>query len=55
MGYEHRKGAVGVGGAGKDNHTHIHTHTQCPRDTQGGLSLGQVSDTILTHVGLALH
>ena len=30
-----------------------HTHTQCPRDTQGGWSLGQGSDTILTNVGMA--
>ena len=37
----------GVGGPGKGQHTHsVH------RDTQGGLSHGQGSDTILTHVGV---
>ena len=34
--------------------THTHTHTQSvPRDTQGGWSLVQGSDAILTHVCLA--
>ena len=33
-------------------HTHTHTHSVL-RDTQGGLSFGQGSDTILIHVGLA--
>ena len=32
--------------------THTHTHS-VRRDTQGGLSHGQGSDTILTHVGVA--
>ena len=39
----------GVGGPGKGQHTHsVH------RDTQGGWNLGQGSDPILTHVGVAL-
>ena len=43
----------GVGGAGKANtHTHTHTHS-VPRHTLCGWSLGQGSDTILTHVGMA--
>ena len=33
-----------------NTHTHTHTHSVL-RDTQGGLSLGQGSDTILTHAG----
>ena len=34
--------------------TYTHTHTQCvPRDTQDGWSLGEGSDVILTHVGMA--
>ena len=34
--------------------THLHTHTNSvPRDTQGGWSLGQRSDAILTHVSVA--
>ena len=38
----------GVGGPGKGQHTHsVH------RDTQGGWSRGQGTDTILTHVGVA--
>ena len=35
--------------------THMHTHTYSVlRDTQGGWSLGQGSDAILTHVSVAL-
>ena len=34
-------------------HTHTHTHT-VPFDTQGGWHLGQCSEAILTHVGVAL-
>ena len=42
----------GVGEAGNGKYTH--THTQCvPRDTQDGWSLGEGSDVILTHVGVA--
>ena len=38
----------------KHTHTHTHTHTHSvARHTQDGWSLGQRSDTILTHVGLA--
>ena len=42
MGYEHREDALVGGGAGNGKHTqtHTHAHTQCPRDTQGGWSLG---------------
>ena len=29
------------------------THTHTPQDTQGGWSLGQGSDAILTHAGVA--
>ena len=40
--------------ANTHTHTHTHTHTQCvPRDTQDGWSLGEGSDVILTHVGVA--
>ena len=54
MGYEHREDAVGVWGAGNVKHKHTHTHTHSVlRDTQGGLSLGQGSDTIVTHAGVA--
>ena len=42
----------GVGGADNGKHTHTHIHS-VPRDTQGGWSLGQGSDTILTHVCVA--
>ena len=42
----------GVGGAGNVKHTHAHTYS-FPRDTQGGWSLGQGSDAILTHVSVA--
>ena len=54
MGYEQCKEALGVGEAGKGKHTHIHTQS-VPRDTQGGWSLGQRSDTISTHIGVAPH
>ena len=50
IGYEHREDAVG--GAGYVKHTHSHTHT-VSRVTQGGWSLGQGSDAILAHVGVA--
>ena len=36
-----------------NTYTHAYTHT-IPRDTQVGWSIGQGSDAILTHVGLAL-
>ena len=42
----------GVGGAGNVKHTHTHAHT-LPRDTQDGLTLGQGSDAVLTHVSVA--
>ena len=41
-----------MGGAGNGTHSHTHTHS-VPRDTHGGCSLGQGSDTILTNVGMA--
>ena len=41
-----------VGGACNGKHTHTHIHS-VPRDTQGGWSLGQGSDAILTHVSMA--
>ena len=54
MGYEHREDALRGRVAGKGKHTHKHTHTHSVRrDTQGGWSHGQGSDTILTHVGMA--
>ena len=54
VGYEHREDAVGGVGAGNVKHKHTHTHTHSVlRDTQGGLSLGQGSDKILTHAGVA--
>ena len=41
-----------VGEAGNGKYTH--TDTQCvPGDTQDGWSLGEGSDVILTHVGVA--
>ena len=44
----------GVVGAGNVKHTHTHTHSHTlPRDTQDGLTLGQGSDTVLTHVRVA--
>ena len=52
LGCEHREDAVGSGGAGNVKHTHTRTRTHThivPRDTQDAWSLGQVSDTILTH------
>ena len=54
MGCEHREDAVGTGRAcnAKQTHTHTHTHSVLS-DTQGGWSLGQGSDTILTDVGVA--
>ena len=36
-----------------NTHTHTHPHS-VPRDTKGGWSLGQGSETILTHAGVAL-
>ena len=54
MGNEYREDAVGSGGSMKwQTHTHTLTHI-VTRDTQGGRSLGQRSDPILTHVGMAL-
>ena len=41
-----------MGGAGNVKHTHTHTHS-VPRDTQGGWSLEQGSETILINVGVA--
>ena len=53
MGYEHQENASGCGGS-RQWQTHTHTHTQSVhRHTQGGWSLGQGSDTILTHVSAA--
>ena len=52
MGYEHREDEVEVGGAGNGKHTHTLTHS-VPRDTQGGWSLVQGWDAILTHVSVA--
>ena len=49
MGYEHQGDAVGGGGSGQWQ-THAHS---VPRDTQGGWSPGQCSETILTHVSVA--
>ena len=49
MGYEHREDEVGGGGS-RQCQTHTHRVT---RDTQDGWSLGQGSDAILTHVGVA--
>ena len=46
----------GVGGEGNVKHTHTHTHTHTHsvhRATQGGWSLRQRSDAIMTHVGVA--
>ena len=55
MGYKHREEAVGGGGSRQcQTHTHTHKHThRVPNDTQGGWSLGQGSDAILAHVGVA--
>ena len=57
MGYEHRKDAVGGGGSRQwqmhtNTHTRTHTHS-VPRNLQGGRSLGQRSEAILTHVSVA--
>ena len=52
VGYEHREDAVEGERAGNVKHKHTHTHSVLP-DTQGRLSLGQGSDTILTHAGVA--
>ena len=53
MGYEHREHAVGGGGCRQgQTYIHIHTHS-APRDTQGGWSLVQGLDAILTHVSVA--
>ena len=44
-----------VGGAGNGKHTQTYTHTHThnvSRDTQGGWSLRQCSEAILTHVGV---
>ena len=48
MGYEHQKIQWEVVGAGNGKYTH-----SVPRDTQCGWSLGQGSDAILMHVGVA--
>ena len=54
MGYEHREDAVGGGGSMQcQTHAHKRTHS-VPRDTQGGLNLGQGSDAILTHLSVVL-
>ena len=47
-----RRTRWGVGGAGTGKNTHAITHT-FPRDTQGGWSLEQGSDAILTHASVA--
>ena len=50
---EHREYVMGGGGSRQyQTHTHTHTHS-VPRDPQGGLNLGQGSDTTLTNVGVA--
>ena len=55
MVYEHREDAARGGGSRQcQTHTHTHTHS-VSRDTQGAWNLGQGSNTILTHVGLATH
>ena len=57
VGYEHREDAV-VGGGSRQwqTHTHKDTHTHgFPRDTQGGWSLGQGSDSILTNEAWYTH
>ena len=47
-------GRMELGVVGEDNgeHTHAYTHSFL-RDTQGGESLGQGSDAILTHIRVA--
>ena len=53
MGNEHRENAVVLGEQVMANtHTQTHTHS-VTRDTQGGWSIVQGSDAILTHVCLA--
>ena len=47
VGYEHRRTQWGV-----QEMSNTHTHS-VPRDTQGGWSLGQGSETILLNVGVA--
>ena len=43
-----------MGNAHKQTHTNTHTHTHSvPRDTHGGWSLGQSSEAILKHAGVA--
>ena len=42
----------GVGGAGNGKRTQTHTQS-VPRDTQEGCSLGQCSEVILIHGGVA--
>ena len=49
MGYEYRENALGRGGS---RQWQTHTHS-VPRDTQGGWSLGQGLDRILTHESVA--
>ena len=51
MGNDHRENALGRV-ASRQGQTHTHTHS-VPRDTQGGWSLGQGSDGILTHESVA--
>ena len=53
VGYEHREDTVG-GGGGRQGQTLTHTHS-VPPETQGGWSLGQGSDAILTDVSVAPH
>ena len=50
MGCEHREHAVGGGGC-RQGQTYTHTHS-VPRHTQGGWSLVQGSNAILTHVSV---
>ena len=59
MGYEHREDAVGGEGSRQwqthtNTHTRTHTHS-VPCNQQGGRSLGQRSEAILTHVSEAPH
>ena len=53
IGYEHWEDAVDDGGSRQWlTNTHTHTH-RVPRDTHGRWSLGQGSDAMLAHVGVA--
>ena len=53
MGYERQEDAV-VGWRSRQFQTHTNTHRHSvPRDTEGGWSLGQWSEAIMTHVGMA--